>query len=219
MNKDEIRCMFNKISNDYDFLNNLISLFLHKFIKGQAIKSLNIKADAKVLDICTGSGDLAFIIKKNCTNCTIFAIDFSDEMLTIAKKKYPDIIFLKMDALKLDFDDESFDYIVMGFGFRNIIDKNLALAEIKRVLKKGGSFLHLDFGEKNFASKISDFLILIAARLFSKNFDAYKYLIKSKETFYTPNELIDYISQYGFKCILRKDFLFKVISCQIFTKY
>jgi len=137
MNKDEIRCMFNKISNDYDFLNNLISLFLHKFIKGQAIKSLNIKADAKVLDICTGSGDLAFIIKKNCTNCTIFAIDFSDEMLTIAKKKYPDIIFLKMDALKLDFDDESFDYIVMGFGFRNIIDKNLALAEIKRVLKKG----------------------------------------------------------------------------------
>lgn len=219
MNKNEIRCMFNKISADYDFLNNLISFFTHIFVKKHAIKCLNIQNGSKILDVCTGSGDLASIIKEKHPDCTIIGVDFSDNMLNLAKKKHPGIEFIKMDACELQFCNDTFDYVVIGFGLRNIPDKQASILETKRVLKNGGQFLHLDFGEKNFLSKILDIAIIVLAKIFSRNFDAYKYLVKSKKSFFTPSELINYVSQFGFKCILRKDFFFKVVSCQVFKKY
>ncbi len=214
----EIELMFNKIAKSYDFLNNLISAFSHIFIKKSSVEFLGIQDGSSVLDLCTGSGDLAGIIKKKYPKCQVIGADFSDEMLKIAKKKGFDIEYLKEDATNLSFDDETFDYVVMGFGLRNIPDKQAALSEVVRVLSPGGKFLHLDFGEKNLISNFADIFILAVARIFSKNFNAYKYLVESKKGFLSPHELISKAENCSLKFLRRKDFLFKTVTCEVFEK-
>ncbi len=99
------------------------------------------------------------------------------------RKKGFDIEYLKEDATNLSFDDGTFDYIVMGFGLRNIPDKQAALSEVVRVLSPGGKFYILILA-KNLISNFADIFILAVAKIFSKNFNAYKYLVESKKGFF-----------------------------------
>lgn len=220
-NSQKIEKMFDKIAPNYDFLNNIISFYTHYFIKTKSIKLLDFEPDSEVLDLCCGSGDLGRIILKKYPKTTITGVDFSSKMLDIAraknKTKSKNIKYLKMDAQKLEFSDNSFDFVVMGFGFRNVENKELCLKEIYRVLKKDGVFLHLDFGQKNTISKIYDKIILFLINFF-KNKEAYLYLINSKNNFLNPKSLIEKFKQEGFKLVLIKHFLFKNISVQVLKK-
>lgn len=215
--ENNIKEMFDKIANSYDFLNNLISLGLHKIVKENAISSVCIYENAKILDLCTGTGDLAGIIKNKYKNIHIVGLDISSNMLDIASKKYKNIKFIKGNATNLPFLDNSFDFVVSGFGYRNIQDKEKAIYEIMRVLKKGGKFLQLDFG-KSPLMFIFDIIILVFGKIFSKNYMAYKYLVKSKNEFQKPFELIQEFKKAGFNCIKSKNLLFNIISYQIFEK-
>lgn len=217
-NEEEILNMFDKIAAKYDFLNNIISFYTHIFVKKAAIKALNIKSGSKILDLCSGSGDLGRIIKDNVSNVTVFGADYSVKMLDIAKKKNPDIEYFNMNATALEFEDNSFDYIVMGFGLRNIPNKNAALAEVYRVLKPCGKFLHLDFGQKTIFSKIFDKVVLFAASIFTKEKDAYTYLINSKNNFLEPEELVKTFEEQGFICEKIRYLLFGIISFQVLKK-
>lgn len=218
-NENDIKAMFDKIATEYDFLNNIISAFMHTFVKKTAIKALNIKNDAKVLDLCTGSGDLGRIVKNISPKAEVIGVDFSKEMLDIAKKKNPDIKYFNMDATKLDFEDDFFDYVVMGFGLRNIPKNKEALAEIYRILKPGGFFMHLDFGEKTLFSKIFDKIVIFLMNIFAKEKNAYIYLINSKNNFPSPENLIQIFEKCGFYTVAIKYLLFKIISFQILKKY
>lgn len=215
--KKNIEQTFDEIAHSYDFLNNLISLGLHKLVKKKAISDIEIKDGSKILDLCTGTGDLAFIIKKKYKNSDVIGADISSKMLEIAKKRYKNIDFICANAEKLPFLDSSFDFVVSAFGFRNIQNKKNAIFEIKRVLKNGGRFLQLDFG-KSPLMFIFDFIIVIFAKLFSKNYEAYEYLIKSKNEFLSPNEIADEFKKAGFTCLKVKNLLFNIISYQIFEK-
>ncbi len=214
----EIRNMFDKISQKYDFMNNIISLGLNEFVKTQAIKALNIKPNSKVLDLCCGSGDLGKIIKKLQPSCDVIGVDFSQNMIELARKKNPNITYRQMDVTSLAFEKNSFDYIVMGFGLRNIQQKNKALEEIYRTLKSEGQFLHLDFGKHNIYSKIYDSIILFLVKFFTKNTKPYKYLILSKRNFLEPDELIEIFKFNKFKYYTHKNLLFNIISYQIMKK-
>ena len=156
--------------------------------------------------------------KEKHPDCSVIGVDFSDEMLKIARKKDFDIEYLKEDVTNLNFSNETFDYVVMGFGLRNIPDKHSALSEIFRVLAPNGKFLHLDFGEKTLISNLVDIFILLIARFFSNDFYAYRYLVESKRRFLSPSELIREVEKYKLKFLKRKDFIFKVITCEIFKK-
>lgn len=217
-NEEEILNMFDKIAAKYDFLNNIISFYTHIFVKKAAIKALNIKRGSKILDLCSGSGDLGRIIKDNVSNVTVFGADYSVKMLDIAKKKNPDIEYFNMNATALEFEDNSFDYVVMGFGLRNIPNKNAALAEVCRVLKPCGKFLHLDFGQKTIFSKIFNKAVLFAASIFTKEKDAYTYLINSKNNFLEPEELVKTFEEQGFICEKIRYLLFGIISFQVLKK-
>ena len=153
MNKSpqNIQNMFNLIANNYDKLNSIISFGFNNIIKLACIKSLCIKPNEKVLDLCTGTGDLIRFIKKYSNNIT--GVDFSENMLKIARKKFKDTEFIEADCTQLPFADNSFDIITMGYGLRNIENRTKALKEVYRVLKPNGKFLHLDFGEKNNGKK------------------------------------------------------------------
>lgn len=218
MNKspDKIKNMFNSIATQYDRLNNLISFGLHKKIKTECVKPLNIKNNEKILDLCTGTGDLAGILQKYSSDIT--GADFSEEMLKIARQRYKNIEFINANSTNLPFDDESFDVVTMTYGLRNIENRELALKEIYRVLKPNGRFLQLDFGEHNFIGKIFEFVVPVIAKIFAKKYEPYKYLVESKKDFPNPEKLIDEICKIGFILQCRKDFLFKAISCQIFCK-
>lgn len=209
--------MFDEISGNYDFLNDLISLGLHKIVKQKALSELQFKNGDKVLDLCTGTGDIAGFIKEKYPNVDVTGFDISSKMLDIARKKHKNINFIKGDASKTLFNDNEFDFVISTFGFRNIQDKVSATNEIKRILKKGGYFLQLDFG-KSKLTPVFDFIILFFSKIFSKNIDTYRYLIKSKNEFLSPLELKEEFIKKGFECIKIQNLIFGVISYQIFVK-
>lgn len=213
-----IQTMFNMIAKKYDFINNVMSFGTQLHIKSECVKNLDIKPHDNILDLCCGTGDLAGIIKKSHPNVCVTGIDFSDKMLDIAKKKYPQVEFLQGDATSLPYENNTFDIITMGFGLRNIQNAEKAIEEIHRILKPNGQFLHLDFGEKNLVSKIYDKITPLLVSGLTDNAPAYSYLIKSRQIFPIPSELIKDFERKGFKLKTRKDSLGSVVSFQILTK-
>lgn len=213
-----IRTMFNMIANKYDFVNNVMSFGTQNHVKNRAIKMLDIKPHDNVIDLCCGTGDLSGIIKKTSPHACITGIDFSEKMLSVAKEKYTDICFMQGDVTNLPYADNAFDFAVMGFGLRNILNAEKAVEEVYRILKPNGKFLHLDFGRKNFASRVYDKMTPLLIKLFTENTQAYSYLIKSKQKFPTPKDLIKDFESKGFKLVKRKDFLCGVISAQVLEK-
>ncbi len=217
-NPQKIKRMFDKISPNYDKINNVLSFFTHKIIKKNAIRALKIEKNARVLDLCCGSGDLGRIVKDFDKTARVFGVDFSEKMLEIAKSKNPDITYFQEDAANLSFMDNVFDYVVAGFGLRNIEKFDETLKEIYRILKPGGCFLHLDFGKKSFFSKIYDKIALFLIGFFEKDKSPFEYLIASKNDYFSPFELIQKFESCGFFCSKHKNYFFGIISFQILTK-
>ena len=215
---EKIQTMFNIIADRYDFFNNLMSLSTQRYIKYKSIKNLNIKPHDKIIDLCCGTGDLSIIIKQIEPQADVTGIDFSDKMLEVAKQKSQNIQYLQGDVTALPYPDNTFDCTVMGFGLRNIQNAEKAVEEAYRILKPGGYFMHLDFGKKNLISKVFDITIPVLAKLFTENYSAYAYLIKSKQIFPEPEDLIKDFESKGFRLKKRQDFLFGVISMQVMVK-
>lgn len=218
MNKqpEKIKNMFDKISAGYDRMNNIISFGMDKIIKLNCLKSLDIKDNDRVLDLCTGTGDIARIIKKIYPKSRVVGVDFSEKMLEIAQKKAYGISFINADCTNLPFEDNSFDCVTICYGLRNVENRKCAIDEIYRVLKPDGKLMHLDFGEKNFAGSIFEQVVPFIANLSGADVEAYKYLVESKRDFPTPKELVKEFSRFKLKS--KFDFIFKTISCQIYIK-
>ena len=200
----KIQKMFNSIAKKYDRLNDFISLGFHKKIKLEALKLLDfsdLTPYDKVLDLCAGTGDILILLnellEKKLKKNQLVGVDFSSEMLSVAKNRIKNsnfknkIDFVQADCTELPFLENSFSKVTICWGLRNIKEQNKAIKEIKRVLKQNGEILHLDFGEKNAFSKVFDFLTPIFAKIFLKDISAYNYLIQSKKDFLSPKELIE----------------------------
>lgn len=216
----KIQKMFDSIAQKYDFLNNIISFGMHKKIKYLMTKQLNVRPEDKIIDLCCGTGDIAIFLKEQNPNVDITAVDFSDEMLKIAQSKSKNNIkFVKADCTNLPFEDEIFDLCTISFGLRNIENRQKALNEIHRILKKDGVFVHLDFGKSNlFLDSIFDSVIPFLVRVFYQNAIPYDYLVESKKEFPSSEKLIKEFEKNGFKFKERHNFLFGVISSQIMQK-
>lgn len=215
---NSIQNLFNHISGYYDFMNNIISLGLHKFVKSEALRLLDIKDNSKILDLCCGTGDNMEIIQKKYKNIELTGLDFSEKMVEIAKKKNINAEFVISSAENIPFNNDSFDIVVSSFGLRNVQDKQKVIDEIFRVLKKDGKFLHLDFGKKNILNKIFNIYTPLLSLIFNKNLSAYLYLVKSKNQFLEPDELIELFKSKGFKYLSKKDFIFNSLSAQVMQK-
>ena len=218
MNSLDVKNMFNEISRRYDFINQVISFCMHKVFKFQAVNSLQIDSNMKILDLCCGSGDIAILIKEKFPENEVIGVDFSYEMLKIARTKNKQINFIEADVLNLPFKDNSFDVLTIAFGFRNIENKQKVLDEIFRVLKKDGKLLHLDFEGKSRFAFIYDKIILFFLRFFVKNLEPYKYLINSKNAFYESRELVEVFVNRGFEFMKCEKLFFNVVSYHLFKK-
>ena len=216
---EQIQKMFNDIADSYDFCNNIISLFTHNPVKKYAIKKLDIKQNAKILDFCCGTGDMGKYIKKLFPLTEITGIDFSEKMLNIAKNKNPNIQYVLKDVTNTDFKDNTFDYVTEAFGLRNIENREKALDEIYRILKPEGYFLHLDFNGQNFLNNIFYFYATHSVRIFAKkNLQAYKYLTESIKNFPNSKDFIKEVEMHNFSTELNESIFFGVISFQIYKK-
>lgn len=226
-----IKNLFNSISNNYDKLNDVMSFGLHRKIKQSIIGQItnyepfnrSTIQSFTFLDLCTGTGDLAGILKEKYPQAKIIGVDFSKNMLEIANKKHPDIEFIEADCINLPFEDESFDLCIISFGLRNIENMEKALTEIFRVMKKGGVFINIDLGKPNkfFSIFLKPYMYLWVAllgKIFHGDETPYKYLAASNEDFPPQNRLIKIFKETGFSDVKNKNYLFGQVASQTARK-
>ncbi|XP_010460123.1 PREDICTED: 2-phytyl-1,4-beta-naphthoquinone methyltransferase, chloroplastic [Camelina sativa] len=155
---NERRVLFNRIAPVYDNLNDLLSLGQHRIWKNMAVSWSGAKTGDYVLDLCCGSGDLAFLLSEKVGSTgKVMGLDFSCEQLAVAASRqnhkarscYKCIEWIEGDALDLPFGDCEFDAITMGYGLRNVVDRDRAMREMYRVLKPGSRVSILDFNKSN----------------------------------------------------------------------
>ena len=221
--KTQVGQLFDSISGHYDFLNHFLSFNIDKKWRRNAIKELSIGKDL-VLDVATGTCDLAIEIINQKKANHIIGIDLSKGMLDKGQEKInrlnlSEIITLKQEnCLNLSFEDNSFDAVVVAFGVRNFSDLLKGLKEINRVLKPNGEFIVLEFSKPKY-SIISFFynlylnkILPLIGRLFSKHIYAYTYLPNTINEFVYGKKFIEKLSEAGFQNSTYKELTFGVAT-------
>ena len=209
----KVREMFTRIAPRYDLLNHLLSGQMDKRWRARTARELKpilSRADARVLDVCCGTGDLAFSLSR-AGKAKIIGADFSHTMLVRARSKAAaeaggaaPVPFFEADALRLPFADGSFDLVTTAFGFRNLANYEAGLREILRVLKPGASLAILEFTEPA-PGLLGDAYRFYCQTVLPKiggwisgDPAAYAYLPKSVARFFRPAELTDLMKRAGY---------------------
>ena len=205
-----VRDMFTSIAPRYDLLNHVLSLNVDRLWWRRAARTfahILSQRDARVLDLCCGTGDMAFAMRRQAGTIPveISGADFSHAMLRRASKKSQGkrLRWIEADALRLPFRDGSFDLVTSAFGFRNLADYGMGLGEIKRVLKPGGECGILDFGEPKgvLGSVYRIYFKHVLPRVgtvISGVKGPYAYLPASVERFPAPEEMCERMKSRGF---------------------
>jgi demethylmenaquinone methyltransferase/2-methoxy-6-polyprenyl-1,4-benzoquinol methylase len=204
-----VRRLFGAIARRYDLANHLLSGGLDFWWRRRAAKIIRSWKPARVLDLATGSGDLALALAKACPDAEVFAADFCLPMLLAARRKGVANL-IQADGMSLPFSDAAFDAVTIAFGLRNMESWQRGLAEIARVLRPGGHLLVLDFSIPcpPFRAPYRFYLhrVLPAfARFLTGDRQAYEYLGASIEKFPAGLEMNAMIEAAGFadaKCKL-----------------
>jgi demethylmenaquinone methyltransferase/2-methoxy-6-polyprenyl-1,4-benzoquinol methylase len=217
----KVREMFTQIAPRYDLLNHLLSLQLDRLWRARTARRLQPildRPDALVLDLCCGTGDLAFALAR-AGKARIVGADFAHPMLVRAREKSaalapppnriaaPPMPFFEADALRLPFAGASFDLVTSAFGFRNLANYEAGLREIQRVLKPDGTIAILEFTEPP-DGLLGDFyrwyfckVLPRIGGLISGDRSAYTYLPKSVARFFRPPELAALMSAAGYQSV------------------
>jgi demethylmenaquinone methyltransferase/2-methoxy-6-polyprenyl-1,4-benzoquinol methylase len=199
---ESVRAMFGRIARRYDLANHVLSGGADFLWRRRAAKIVQAWKPERVLDLATGSGDLALALQRRLPEATIVAADFSTEMLEVARRKGVRETVLA-DAHQLPFDAGSFDCVTVAFGLRNMADWGAALCQMSRVLRAGGHVLVLDFSLPSGAVRpvyrfyLHRCLPLLASIVTGQK-AAYDYLGGSIEKFPSGREMMELIEKNGF---------------------
>ncbi|HSC46231.1 MAG TPA: bifunctional demethylmenaquinone methyltransferase/2-methoxy-6-polyprenyl-1,4-benzoquinol methylase UbiE [Candidatus Acidoferrum sp.] len=207
----KVREMFTKIAPRYDLVNHVLSLEMDRMWRARMariLRPLLEREDARILDLCCGTGDLTFALQRKAKG-RVWGADFAHPMLVRAREKDEEIAgwripFVESDALRLPFANGSFDLVTTAFGFRNLANYEAGLQEIRRVLKPGGTAAILEFTEPKpgwFGELYRWYFRSVLPRLggmISGDCAAYKYLPSSVARFLRPEELTELMERNGF---------------------
>tara|TARA_B100000242_G_C43053990_1_gene492710 strand:- start:3278 stop:3973 length:696 start_codon:yes stop_codon:yes gene_type:complete len=229
LSKNKINSMFDSISNEYDFLNNIITFGGHVKWKNDIVKIARENNPKTILDIATGTADIAIKFSE-IENSKIIGIDISTKMLDVGREKIQNkdlakrVVLKKGDAENLEFDNSSFDIISIGYGVRNFENLEKGLKESFRVLSPNGKLIILETSIPsnplirvifNIYTKV--FISLISS-IFSQNPKAYTYLEKSAKNFPSGDDFAKILLKSGFKNVKIEPKLFGASTIYIATK-
>jgi demethylmenaquinone methyltransferase / 2-methoxy-6-polyprenyl-1,4-benzoquinol methylase len=208
---------FDSIATKYDWMNTLLSFGLHYRWKRIAVRMAGIKTGGVVLDVCGGTADLALLAANVVGSAGgVLVYDINRAMMQKGKAKAADsgltgrIVFVRGDAERISFPDNSFDAVMVGFGIRNFVHLQRGLEEMYRVLKKGGSFTILEFsmpGPAWFRALYNfySFAIMpLVGKVLAGSRQAYTYLPESIRLFPLPDQLSAMLYEIGFSAVSYK---------------
>ncbi len=207
-----VRGVFDSVADQYDIMNDLMSFGIHRIWKRIAIQLANVRAGDKVLDLAGGTGDLTALFEKRVgSNGQVVLADINAAMLRTGRNRLIDrglvgnIQYAQVNAECLPFADNSFDCVCIGFGLRNVTDKDAALRSMYRVLKPGGRVIILEFSHPvdSITEKIYDFysfkLLPKIGALVAKDEQSYRYLAESIRMHPKQDELKNMMENAGFE--------------------
>jgi demethylmenaquinone methyltransferase/2-methoxy-6-polyprenyl-1,4-benzoquinol methylase len=202
-----VNSVFSKVHKNYDLMNDLMSLGVHRIWKKNLINWMNPQPENKIIDVAAGTGDLAKMISaKNDNSNIICCVEPNEKMFNTGKEKLKSLTNIKWYlnfAEKLPFKENTFDFYIISYGIRNVTDINLCLREAYRVLKPGGRFFCLEFSTVknellNFLYQKYSRLIPLIGKFVVGSKEPYEYLINSIDRFYNQNELVDLLKKNEF---------------------
>ncbi len=201
--------MFDSIAIRYDLMNRLFSAGIDMKWRKKAISLLKNLYPKSILDMATGTGDMAILACRLLDPNKVIGVDLSAEMLELGRKKIEKegltkkIELLKGDGEAINFPDNSFDAVTVAFGVRNFENLDNGLRELLRVLKPGGKLVILEFSKPNWGFKnlYNLYMGIVApevARWFRQNKEAYRYLNRSSNAFPDRNDFTAILESVGF---------------------
>lgn len=226
----QVERMFNSIAHSYDLLNHSLSLGIDRRWRRKAIDALGKFAPQEVLDIATGTGDLAIMNAQRNHPRRIVGADISEGMMDVARKKVAkaglsDIItFQREDCTHMSFADNSFDAVTSSYGVRNFSDLDAGLREMCRVLRPGGHLLIVElsmpvrFPMKQLFGIYAHVVMPLLGRLISHDDSAYTYLPMSMEAFPQAEEMEQILHKNGFSSVQWKRFCGGISTMYLATK-
>jgi demethylmenaquinone methyltransferase / 2-methoxy-6-polyprenyl-1,4-benzoquinol methylase len=214
--------MFDAIAPRYDLLNHLLSAGLDTRWRARAVRELHLTRGARVVDLCTGTGDLAVAALCAQPAASVVGVDFAGEMLRLAAQKVSShalasIRLVRGDGTRIPLADSTCDAATIGFGIRNIVDPRAALTELARVLRPGGRLAILEFGQPRIPGMRTmyawyfRYLLPIVGKMVSKHESAYSYLPASVGTFPPPAEFAAIIAATGFSQVRAVPLTFGIV--------
>ncbi len=203
-NPEMVRGLFSDIAGRYQVVNHLLSGGLDFYWRAIAVRLINSWKPSSVLDVATGTGDLAMAIRKACPQARVVGADFCRPMLEVAKRNgLPELVVA--DGMNLPFVDQNFDVVTAAFGLRNMASWEKGLSEMARILKPGGHLLILDFSlpARPLIRPLYRFylhhILPHIAGLATGRKDAYEYLGLSIEQFPSGKTMTSLIESCGFR--------------------
>ena len=227
--REQVEVMFDNIAKEYDRYNYLASFNIDRIWRKRAISSLKPFAPRRILDIATGTGDLALLINKRLKPETVIGCDISEGMMQVAREKcrkrgVTNIRFEKEDCTALSYADNSFDAVTSSFGVRNFQELEKALSEMQRVLCPGGHLAILElssptrFPMKQLFPIYAKYVMPTLGRIFSKDNKAYEYLPESIAAFPQGEVMQKIIRNAGFSKVEFRRFTGGVCTFYLATK-
>lgn len=224
--KEQVTAMFNRISGRYDLLNKILSLGIDRLWRRKLVRWLSAKSPSQILDVATGTADLAIAISKANPGARIQGLDIAQEMLDVGQIKIDKLslnqqITLKTgDAESLPYPDASFDAVSVAFGVRNFESLENGLAEMYRVLRPGGQVWVLEFSQprgwfRPIFLLYFRYLLPLVGRLTSKDQRAYTYLFESVQAFPEGESFLNLLRNTGFTQVSWSPLTFG--TCSIYT--
>jgi len=216
--EERVHSVFEKIYQNYDQMNSVISFQRHKAWRKETMKRMQVKPGQKALDVCCGTADWSIALANEVgQNGEVFGLDFSENMLKVGKQKVENlglanVTLLHGNAMELPFEDNTFDFVTIGFGLRNVPDYMQVLKEMNRVLKPGGKAVCLETSQptapvfKQFFAIYFRYIMPLFGKVFAKSYKEYSWLQESARNFPGMKELAKMFEKAGFEHVQIKSF-------------
>ncbi|MFS0751573.1 demethylmenaquinone methyltransferase [Oceanobacillus sp. 1P07AA] len=208
--EERVHHVFENIYSKYDSMNSVISFQRHKAWRKDTMKRMNVQAGETALDVCCGTGDWSVSLAEAVGKTgKVIGLDFSQNMLSIAKQKKQDMQLNQLElipgnAMELPYEENSFDYVTIGFGLRNVPDYMTVLNEMHRVVKPGGKVVCIEtsqptlIGYRQAYYFYFKFIMPILGKLIAKSYKEYSWLQESAKDFPGKKELREMFLKAGF---------------------